>query len=118
MGIKKNTSNKKDKTRKKSRVQGTIKRSLSNKSLKKEIEFSFYAPLASSVEVAGTFNGWNPSVFRLKRYDEGTWKGSFALKPGRYEYRFLIDGRWENEQKECEMVDNGMGACNCVVTIQ
>jgi len=113
-----NKFNKKGDSAKDSRVQGTIKRSLSKELLEKEIEFSFYAPFASSVEVAGTFNNWNPSLFRLKRYGDGSWKGAVNIKTGRHEYRFLIDGRWENDQKECELVYNGMGSYNCVLTVE
>ncbi len=117
MAKKKDASGKKNNVRKKSRVEGTIKRSLSKKSLEKEIEFIFYAPLASSVGVGGTFNNWNPSRSPLKRHVDGTWKGNLLLKPGKYEYRYLIDGRWENEQKECEQVYSGLGSYNCVLKV-
>jgi 1,4-alpha-glucan branching enzyme len=117
---KKNTKTKKATVKKvpASRVQGTIKRSLSKKEPDmREIELAFYAPLARLVQVSGSFNAWNGGASTLKRDTDGTWRGKLSLKPGRYEYRYLIDGNWENAQCEHEMVENGMGGLNSVLTV-
>ncbi|MCX8059024.1 MAG: glycogen-binding domain-containing protein [Spirochaetes bacterium] len=42
------------------------------------------------VHVAGSFNNWNPFEYLLYKED-GFWKISLKLKPGRYFYRFIID---------------------------
>jgi 1,4-alpha-glucan branching enzyme len=96
-----------------SRVDGTIARSLT-----KEIEFSFYAPLAKSVSITGTFNKWNPSASLLRKDATGNWKTAIALKQGRYEYKFVIDGNWENDQKNHNCVSNGCGGYNCVLEVK
>lgn len=102
---------------KNSRVKGTIKRVLNKKESSKKVVFSIFAPLSSTVFVAGSFNGWDASAFKLKKNSEGHWNGELALKSGRYEYRYLVDGNWENGQQLCELADNGHGSCNCVVTV-
>jgi hypothetical protein len=94
-----------------SRVEGTIKRTL-----ERDIAFSFYAPLSQRVEVAGTFNSWKSSL--LKKDAQGNWKGSIKIKPGRYEYRFLVDGKWENDQKNLNVVQNQHGSYNCVLEVK
>ncbi len=98
-----------------SRVKGTIKRSLTLKSIEKDIELSFYAPLAHAVQIAGSFNSW--SAGDLSKDDNGTWQTLLNLKPGRYEYKYLVDGRWENAQDAHEMVDNGQGSLNSVLIV-
>lgn len=105
-------------TRQSSRVQGTIKRSLSKKEQKlREVELAFYAPLATVVQVAGSFNEWDGGDAILTKDSGGTWRTKMALKPGRYEYRYLIDGNWENAQSEHELVDNGLGGLNSILTV-
>lgn len=57
--------------------------------------FRLFAPLAKSVHLAGTFNDWNPHNYPLKAAPHGEWSLQLHLRPGRYEYRFLVDGRWQ-----------------------
>jgi 1,4-alpha-glucan branching enzyme len=57
-------------------------------------KFLMYAPEAKTVSVAGTFNNWRVDANPLTRDPDGTWRTSLALAPGRYEYKFIIDGKW------------------------
>ncbi len=98
-----------------SRVKGTIKRALKKKNAKKKVDFSFYAPLSLRVEVAGSFSNWEPVL--LVKDDNGHWRGSVEIAPGMYEYRFLVDGRWENAQGDLPTVDNGMGSRNNLLEV-
>jgi glycosidase len=54
------------------------------------------ASAATSVGVAGAFNGWDPTAtpatFRL-----GAWRASLTLPPGRYPFKFVIDGQFEGQ---------------------
>lgn len=92
-------------------------KSISTKSLGKEAEFRFYAPNAQRVSVAGTFNNWNQDSFRLKKAKDGFWTGQFKLQPGRYEYRFLADGRWENDPGSAS-VPNTFGSTNSILEVK
>ena len=78
--------------------------------------FEFYAPESKEVQVVGTFNDWNP--VSLKKGDAGKWGISIDLKPGRYEYRFYVDGTWQNEQKQCECIPNTFGSWNCILEVR
>lgn len=55
---------------------------------------SVYAPGASEVFVAGTFNDWNPTSHPMEEESPGTWGVALDLAPGFYQYKFLIDGEW------------------------
>jgi 1,4-alpha-glucan branching enzyme len=77
-------------------------------------EFNLSAPQAGSVFVAGNFNQWNLSAHPLKRDKKGAWKISLALGLGRYEYRFLVDGEWQNDPNCASLVENPFGTLNCL----
>ena len=79
--------------------------------------FEYYAPQAEKVCLSGSFNGWDLKACPLKKDKEGYWRTTLLLTPGRYEYRYLVDGGWENDQRPGEAVPNAFGTWNCVVTI-
>lgn len=91
---------------------------LSKKLRSKEIVFEYYAPMSQTVFVAGTFNQWNTKDCPLKKDKSGKWKSVLSLPSGRYEYRYFIDGVWENDQRPVECVPNAFGSWNSVVTVQ
>ncbi|RME42925.1 MAG: glycoside hydrolase [Chloroflexi bacterium] len=73
-----------------------------------------FAKDAEVVEIAGEFNDWQPQP--LRRYKNGVCKLSLDLEPGRqYQYRYRIDGRWENDWAADAYVPNGLGQDNSVV---
>ena len=70
------------------------------------VHFEVYAPSAKKVEMVGTFSGWMPGRIELKGPDAiGYWGRSIKLRPGRYEYLFLIDGM--------KLVSDGRAAAKC-----
>ena len=78
----------------------------------------FISPEALSVLLAGDFNSWDPNVHPLERTSNGLWKINLSLSPGRYEYRFLVDGQWHNDPKCKSHVSNPYGDDNCVITLK
>ncbi len=73
-----------------------------------------FAKKADLVEVAGDFNEWNPQP--MKRLKSGTHKTAFDLEPGNaYQYRYRVDGVWENDWAADEYIPNGLGQDNSVV---
>jgi 1,4-alpha-glucan branching enzyme len=84
----------------------------------KQVEFSLFAPQAKSVSVGGTFNRWNPVASSLKKDFQGNWKGSIPLKPGRYQYRFFVDGKWADDPKAKQTVPNEFGTKNAILEVK
>jgi len=75
-------------------------------------------PEARSVSVAGDFNGWNPGQTRLERSEGGMWTATIPLKPGRYQYMFVIDGkRWIADPLAAEGTTDGFGSQNAVLDV-
>ncbi len=84
----------------------------------KKIPFEFVAPGAQKVSLAGDFNNWDPKTNLMKKDKKGVWKVTVSLKPGRYEYRFLVDGNWVNDPACCDCVPNEFGSQNCVRIVE
>lgn len=82
------------------------------------IEFRYANALARNVSVAGTFNQWNTQAFRLTKEGMGGWKGLLRLKPGRYQYRFVVDGKWTDDPNAKETVVNELGSRNAVLHVK
>jgi 1,4-alpha-glucan branching enzyme len=84
----------------------------------KKVQFEFSAPAAQKVYLAGDFNNWDSSANLMKKDKKGIWKTTVSLKPGRYEYRFLKDGHWENDSSCAGCVQNEFGTKNCVRIVE
>jgi len=84
----------------------------------KRVIFRLDAPQALQVSLAGDFNDWDPRTRPLKPDKNGVWRASFDLPPGRYEYRFLVDGQWQDDPRCEERVPNEFGSHNCVKVVK
>ncbi|KPJ58720.1 MAG: hypothetical protein AMJ42_02745 [Deltaproteobacteria bacterium DG_8] len=90
------------------------KKGLSKKQNHRKATFKLMAPEAQSVLLAGDFNSWNADTHPLERTSNGMWKINLNLSPGRYEYKFLVDGQWQNDPNCKSYVSNPFGGDNCV----
>ncbi len=77
-------------------------------------QFAFAAPTARQVSLAGEFNNWDPKAGPMQKGTDGVWRLSVALKPGRYEYRFLADEVWCDDPAAKQKAANSLGTENCV----
>lgn len=69
---------------------------------------------AKKVFLVGGFNDWTPEPMPLMN-DE--FRLSLHLAPGRYEYKFLVDGEWCNDSAAAESAPNKFGTTNSVVHV-
>lgn len=83
----------------------------------RSVEFSFRAPEAKQVCIAGTFNDWNTSSLPMKKDKDGTWRIKVSLCRGKYEYKYIVDGSWASDLTSTELVPNPFGTDNCVITL-
>lgn len=84
---------------------------------KKEIAFQLYAPNAKKVSIGGSFNKWSASLMKAKKDTKGNWKAMMKLEPGRYEYKFFVDGHWQTDPNNCNCVTNSFGTQNSILCI-
>jgi hypothetical protein len=84
---------------------------------KERVDFQLKAPDSQQVFLAGSFNDWSTDVDPMKKNNAGIWKKSKKLPPGRYEYKFIVDGRWWLDPDCLETVSNRFGTKNNVIVV-
>ena len=84
----------------------------------KKVLFQFAAPKGSRVFVAGSFNGWSDEEHELKcQAKSGAFQATLALAPGRYEYKFVVNGSWLADPGCQDWVPNEHGSLNSVIVV-
>lgn len=68
---------------------------------------------AKRVMLAGSFNDWDPDVLSMTRTDSG-WIANVKLGPGKWWYKFIVDGRWMVDPDNAISENDGMGNVNSV----
>lgn len=84
---------------------------------KRRVVFEIKAPSGSDVQLAGSFNNWNPEKHPMK-YESGVYRKTVMLPGGRHEYKFVIDGFWCVDPECKEWCPDGHGALNSVLTTE
>jgi len=69
---------------------------------------------AGKVYIAGTFNNWNTTQTPLKKVSTG-WIAQLKLKPGKYSYKYIVDGRWISDPVNRQKERDGNGNSNSVM---
>ncbi len=86
----------------------------------RKVTFTFQ-PRISGVEnvfLAGTFNDWKENKTRMTDQDgDGTYQVTLLLPPGKYQYKFVVDGKWTTDQSAEEFADDGFGGKNSVINV-
>jgi 1,4-alpha-glucan branching enzyme len=83
----------------------------------KKVNFTLLAPDAQNVSLAGDFNDWHANSHLLQKASNGMWEINIDLNPGRYEYRFLVDGEWKNDPNCMSIIPNSFGSENCMLKL-
>jgi 1,4-alpha-glucan branching enzyme len=83
---------------------------------KRDVIFAVHEPRAEQVFVCGAFNDWQATP--LIRKANRDWKTTVALAPGRYEYKFVIDGKWKIDPRAHQFSPNGFGTLNSVIEVK
>jgi 1,4-alpha-glucan branching enzyme len=84
---------------------------------RRRITFTARAPGAGSVFVAGDFNGWDEEKHGMARRPDGLWQKVLMLEPGRYEYKFKVDGQWTCDSGNPIRCENVYGSRNSVIVV-
>lgn len=90
----------------------------SKKQKKRRIRFSLKAPDADEVILMGDFNQWDVNKHPMRRDDRGVWTKDVVILPGKYEYKFLVDGRWQIDPGNKNICPNCFGTLNNVLEVE
>jgi 1,4-alpha-glucan branching enzyme len=100
-------------------IAGCATKSLAPEARDNGVRFSFLAPSASSVSIAGSFNHWDPQTNALTGPDrDGVWTTVLPLSPGRYEYRFVVNGKDWILDPSVPSEDDGLGERNSLFILE
>ncbi len=66
--------------------------------VKDAVVFMTLYPHAGCVQLAGDFNNWQPQNTPMEKVGEdGVWQIKLNLPQGRYRYRIVVDGKWQQD---------------------
>jgi hypothetical protein len=89
------------------------------KQLGETVIFNTKFDWATDVRIAGDFNNWSPEQpMRQDPARPGEWKLSLPLRPGRYRYRLVVDGKWMTDPFNKYVETNQFGELNNVVEVK
>jgi hypothetical protein len=71
-------------------------------------------PEAKEVFLSGSFNSWSTTQMPMRTCDSG-WVISLKLRPGKYTYKYILDGRWTEDPFNKLKEDDGNGGYNSVM---
>lgn len=98
------------------RSQSAAAASPGSQTVKNGIRFHIHAPKAKTVQVVGDFNNWKLSKGATLDTDgQGGWFKVLHLKPGAYQYRFVVDGQWRDDPNNPNKVKSAFGGMNSVI---
>jgi 1,4-alpha-glucan branching enzyme len=81
--------------------------------------FTLDQPEAQIVYLCGDFNEWSPRSLRMfRRGASGPWERRVTLEPGRYQYKFIVDGVWIHDTAARESTPNLHGSLNSVIEVR
>ena len=76
-------------------------------------------PRATSVQIAGDFNNWQPAETPLQKVgDSGVWQTKIKLPQGKYCYRLVVDGQWQQDPYNELTELNPFGEFNSVIEVK
>ena len=88
----------------------------------REVVVRFTDAVAGDVRIAGDFNGWIPDkgVHSVIESEGPTrvWTKVLHLRPGTYQYRYVVDGEWCEDPTNPNTVPNPAGLSNSILVIR
>jgi hypothetical protein len=81
-------------------------------------QFVYHDPAAHKVEIEGDFNNWDGTRMPLTRSAEGMWSTSIPLKPGTYQYQFVVDDSLRVTDPTMPKMTSEFGSANSVIMIK
>jgi chromosome partitioning protein len=80
------------------------------------VVFTIEAPAAAHVQLAGDFNDWSPDGTEMEAVGL-VWTKTLKLAPGRYRYRYVIDGEWRSDPHNVAVEPSPFGGDDSVLVL-
>jgi len=83
-----------------------------------DVRFALSRSDSKRVSLCGEFNGWSLDTTPMKQIEGHCWEATLALPPGRYQYKFVVDGQWLHDPNALENLPNPYGSFNSVMEVR
>ncbi len=89
-------------------------------SQKKRVTFEYRGSPDDEVYLSGSPWQWDPQAKRMKQGDgRGHFSRSVLLPPGKYEYKYRVNGRWcVDPENACRWTVNPYGTLNNIIEVK
>lgn len=84
----------------------------------KAVKFITLYPRAKAVQIAGDFNNWQPQQTIMNQAKDGKWELAMELAPGKYRYRMVVDGQWQQDPYNGNVEANPYGEYNSILEVK
>ena len=74
-------------------------------------------PDAKEVYLVGDFNQWRTREQRMLKAEDGSFRTRVELAPGRYRYKFVVDGTWYDDPDAPHQESDSCGMPHSVFTV-
>lgn len=96
----------------------TLDREVSPEIVEGGAVFRYVNSDAKKVFLVGDFNNWTPNSDPMKDLNgDGHWSLFYPLRPGTYQYKYVVDGRWIPDPRNADDEPDGFDGVNSVVTV-
>jgi len=83
------------------------------------VAFVTLYPRADSVQLAGDFNNWQPEKTPMQNVGNGgVWQTKLNLPAGKYHYRLVVDGQWQQDPYNELTELNPFGEFNSLIEVK
>ena len=80
-------------------------------------QFTYYQKGLQSISVIGEFNDWSVDSTSMIEVSPGVWTVSLRLRPGVYEYQYILNGQQRVTDPTMPQTSSDFGSPNSVVTV-
>ena len=96
----------------------TLEREVSPEIVEGGAVFRYVNADAKKVFLVGDFNNWSPNSDPMKDLNgDGHWSLFYPLRPGTYQYKFVVDGRWIPDPRNQDSEPDGFDGINSVAKV-
>lgn len=80
-------------------------------------QFTYYQKGLQSISLVGEFNDWSADSTSMMEVSPGVWTVSLRLRPGVYEYQYILNGKQRVTDPTMPQTSSDFGSPNSVVTV-
>lgn len=91
---------------------------ISKSDARQKVVLRLFGYAARDVQIAGDFNDWTPDRGVITRTAGDDVEKILMLAPGTYQYRYIVDGAWQEDPSNPEQALNFSGGFNSILHVE